>query len=131
MGCFQNGIALSLSQVLQPQPQPHPQPHTRIGARNVNACLQPIYAPAPTGTRPQQRLCPRARSTGEDTAGQPDSRTVGLSARPIADLDPDGQNMLPRPTNQMAPPDDFMSPGRITDSIAYHSARFSVPESAG
>lgn len=34
--------------------------------------------------------------------------------------------MLPCLTNQMAPPDDFMSPGRITDSIAYHSARFSV-----
>lgn len=41
------------------------------------------------------------------------------------------KTMLPCLTNQMAPSDDFMSPGRITDSIAYHSARFSVPESAG
>lgn len=45
-----------------------------------------------------------------DEVGRPGSRTVGQSARPIAGLGPDGQNMFPCLTNQTAPLDDFMSP---------------------
>lgn len=57
---------------------------------------------------------------GTQTPGQPGSRTIGQSARPITDLDPDGQNNVPVPDQSDGPTHDFMSPGRITDSIADH-----------
>lgn len=134
MGFFQNGIALSLPPAAAAQPQPHTQPHTLLEPGPFHTFLLPFCVPPPPATMPPRHLSTRARSTGENTAGRPEIRAVGQSDnRP--DLSPTraqtAKTMLPCLTNQVAPTDDFMSPGRITDSIAYHSARFSVPESAG
>lgn len=40
---------------------------------------------------------------GTQTAGQPGSRTIGQSARPVTDLDPDGQNNVPVPDQSDGP----------------------------
>lgn len=107
MGCFQNGIALSLppaaaaaatraaAHVLEPGPF--------TLACNPFACLLPW-------TRCHHNIClfvqdPSART--QPGTGQPDSRTIGQSARPIADLDPDGQNSVPVPDQSGGSTDDF------------------------
>lgn len=123
MGCVQNGIALSLSPS-RSRSRSHTRSRTRTGARTIQTCLQPLCVPPPPATMPPQHIPAGARSTGEDdTGGLPGARAVGQSDN-RRDLSPTwtqtAKTMLPCLANQMAPPDDFMSPGRITDSIAYH-----------
>lgn len=100
MGCFENGIALSLHPAAAAAAT-YAAAHILEPARTIHTCLQPLCVPSPTATIPPRHLSIRGRSTGDDTAGNPDSRidsrTIGQSARPIADLDPDGQNNVPVP----------------------------------
>lgn len=102
MGCFENGIALSLHPAAAAAAtHTHTHSRARTGARTIHTCPQPLCVPSPTATMPPRHVSIRGRSTGDNIAGNPDSRidsrTVGQSARPIADLDPDGQNNVPVP----------------------------------
>lgn len=91
---FQNGIALSFPPAAAAAAT-HAAADAPTGARTLHTFLLPFCVPPPPATIPPRHLSTRARSTGENTArasGNPGSRTVGLSARPIADSGPDGQN---------------------------------------
>lgn len=107
MGCVQNGIALSLTHAPASRSRSHTRSRTQVLQPVMftpswhRLCAPPSHGhdatTAPISPRKTHR-CRYSRATG-----QPDSRAVGLSARPIADMGRDGQNNVAAPDQSDCP----------------------------
>lgn len=79
MGCFESGIAIVSPS--RSRSRSHTRSRARTGARTIQTCPQPLCVPSPTASMPPRHLSIRARSTGDNIAANPDSRTVGETYR--------------------------------------------------